>query len=299
MRSIFTSLVLPVLLYRTISVQGMKSWVDQAPAFAAITPNRKALEDLKVEQKSQAGMTNLRFQASANYATHHPVTYRPGLAEFFFREENRNMLLAGSSHNRVQTLRTPNVELYRLWEVEAAKNRVARPSMSDDILLVTTSGISFLGLDINTIATIGCKKVLGANPELQITLICDELEVQGPGPLVWVFNQLTGSGNKDMIPQPNLFPFFEKPRARGSERSTHSSNSITADNTENGVVFRSVVQLTIDVSFPTLLLNALPVSKQMAEQQGSKAVLQVIERDIGPSLEALCKLYENTVTPDY
>jgi hypothetical protein len=298
MRSIFTPLVLLVLLYRTIGVRGMKSWVNHAPAFAAVTPNRKALEDLKVEQKSQAGMTKLRFQASTNYATHHPVAYRPGLAEFFFRDENRNMLLAGSSHNRVQTLRTPNVELYRLWEVEAAKNHVARPSMSDDILLVTTNGISFLGLDINTIATIGCKKVSGANPELQITLICDELEVQGPGPLVWVFNQLTGSGGiKDMIPQPSkLFPFyFEEPRARGSERSTHSSNSITAEKIENGVVFRSVVQLTIDVSFPTLLLNALPVSKQMAEQQGSKAVLQVVERDIGPSLEALCKLYENTL----
>jgi hypothetical protein len=295
--SIITPLVLPVLLCLFTSVRGI-SRVGVTPAFAAITPNEKPLlEDLTVEHKNQAGMTKLRFQASTSYATR-PAKYIPGLTEFFFRDELRDMLLAGLSHNRVQVVRTPDIELYRLWEAEAAKNSVARPSMGDPILRVTTTGINFPGLAIRTIATVGCKKVFSTDPELQITLICDELEVQGPEPLVWVFNQLTGGGNKDMVPQLKLFPFFETPKARSSERSTHSSNSIIAEKTENGVVFRSVVRLAIDMSFPTLLLNVLPVSKKMAEQQGSEAILEVVERDIGPSLEALRKLYEKTGASD-
>lgn len=49
--------------------------------------------------------------------------------------------------------------------------------------------------------------------------------------------------------------------------------------------------LVIDVSFPSLLLNILPVSKQLAERQGSAAIARVVERDIGPSLEALRQRY--------
>jgi len=89
------------------------------------------------------------------------------------------MLLAGSSHNRVQAERKPDIELYHLWEVEAAKN--ARSSMDDPILRVTTNGINFPGLAIRTIASVGCKKVFGTYPELHITFIWDELEVQGSG----------------------------------------------------------------------------------------------------------------------
>jgi hypothetical protein len=304
MRSIsssITSLVLPVLLLCLGSVLGVSRVGRVTPAFADITPNKKALKDLTVEHKNQAGgMTKLRFQASTSYATQ-PTKYRPGcsLTEFFFREEHRDMLLAGSSsHNRVQVVRKPERELYHLWEDQAAKNRFALPSMGDPILRVTTTGINFPGLAIRTIATVGCKKVFGTDhPELQITLICDELEVQGPEPLVWVFNQLTGGGGgnkkKDMVPQLKLFPFFETPKAKSSERSTQSSNSISAEKTENGeVIFHSVVRLAIDMSFPTLLLNVLPVSKQMAEQQGSEVILEVVERDIGPSLEALRERYE-------
>ena len=318
-RSIVTPLVfLPTLLLlcdARKSVRGIFR-VGVAPlAFAAMIPpnNKKALEDVTVDQKNQAGMTKLRFQASTSYATR-PATYRPGVAEFFFRDENRDMLLAGSRQNRIEAVQPPNSELYHLWEVEAEAAKNVRPSMEDPILRVTTDGINFPGgLAIRTIATVGCKKVSTKTtyPELQITLICDELEAHGPEPWVWLFNRLTGGGGgggggggnnkKDegiMMPRLTLLPFFEtSPKARRrSERSTHSSNSITAETTENGVVFRSVVRLDIDMSFPTLLLNVLPVSKQMAEKQGSEAILDVVERDIGPSLEALCQRYEKNGT---
>ena len=297
MRSIITPLVvLPLFLLCLFagSARGI-SRVDVAPAFAAIPPKRKTLEDVTVEQKNQAGMTKLRFQASTSYATR-PAKYRPGLTEFFFRDETRDMLLAGLSHNHIQAVRKPDIELYHLWEVEAKAAKNARPSMDDPILRVTTNGISFPGLAIRTVATVGCKKVFGTYPELQITLICDELDVHGSEPMVWLFNQLTGAGNKDVVPQLKLLPFFEAPKARRSERSTHSSTSTSAEKTENGVVFRSVIRLDIDMSFPTLLLNVLPVSKRMAEKQGSEAILEVVERDIGPTLEGLCQRYEKNGT---
>ena len=133
--------------------------MDSIPAFAD-TPRNKALADVAVEQQTnQAGMTNLRFQACTNYATQ-PAKYdKACLTDFFFREENRDMLLAGSSRNRVEYLQAPDLALYHLWGVEAGKNH-ARPSVGDPILRVTTTAIQFPGLTLQTVATVGCKKVM-------------------------------------------------------------------------------------------------------------------------------------------
>jgi hypothetical protein len=46
-----------------------------------------------------------------------------------------------------------------------------------------------------------------------------------------------------------------------------------------------------------MLLRLLPVSKQMAESQGSEAINRVVSRDIGPSLEALKKKFELEYIP--
>jgi len=275
-----------------------------------------SLQDLDVQQKSKTGMTNLRFEASTNYATK-PIKNccrtTEALTEFFFRDEHRDMLLAGkTSHNRVQRVSMPDIQLYRLWTIEAAaaaNSKLQPPSVGDPILRVTTTAIRFPGLTLRTIATVGCKNIVvhdnNTTPELQITLICDELEADGPEPLVWVFNKLTGSGsgNKDAATrgQFNPFSFFGASNGgTGGERRTHSTNVIRAetsqsttnnDHPEEVIVFRSTVRLSIDVSFPSLLLKILPVSKRMAEQQGSEAIRNVVERDIGPSLEALRQRY--------
>lgn len=258
------------------------------------------LQDLQVAQtKEKAGMTNLRFQASTNYATR-PIKLHDdssSLEQFFFCDSIRDMILAGgsdkdiNSKNDVELLSSPDAALYDLWQVEARKvPSFETPLTTDAILCVTTHGIHFPGLTIRTRATVGCKKVLVRNdtddtststPQLQITLIKDELQAQGPQTLVWVFDQLTGGHNNN-----------ERPSS--SDRRTHSTNTICAEtDQQGGVVFRSVARLLIDVSFPSLLLNILPVSKQMAEQQGSDAIRKVVERDIGPSLEAVRQLYMN------
>lgn len=221
------------------------------------------------------------------------------------------MILAGAdSQNRVHVLHQPDIELYRLWHVETSREpHLATPSVGDAILKVTTTGIHFPGLALNTVATVGCKQVLqDGHSELQITLIQDELQAEGPEPLVWVFHQLTGTGgnkqNKSGMFPPTPFSLLRGNNQGGSsttgdqQRRTHSTNVISAEYATNNedeslsIVFRSVAKLSICVSFPTILLKILPVSKQMAESQGSEAINRVVTRDIGPSLEALKKKYE-------
>lgn len=237
-------------------------------------------------------MTNLRFQASTNYATEPtPVLLLEDhdskeLTKFFFDPAIRDRVLRGgdddkaSGANRLQVLTNPDVSLYNLWKVEAshAPNFVP-PQVGDPILRVTTHGIHFPGLQIRTRATVGCKKVLmDKSPQLQITLITDELQATGPDPLVWVFRSLTGANQKN--------------KKSAADRRTHSTNTLAMEATPDGrAIFSSVAHLAIDVSFPSFLLKILPVSKTMAEQQGSEAIRKVVERDIGPSLEAVRQLY--------
>ena len=51
------------------------------------------------------------------------------------------------------------------------------------------------------------------------------------------------------------------------------------------------------MSFPSILLKIFPVSKEMAESQGTEAINRVVSRDIGPSLEALKKKFELECIP--
>jgi len=268
---------LPSSRRRTASAAGKKS--SSAPP-----------QDLQVQQKQKAGMTNLRFQAATNYATQPTKLHDDddsSLNDFFFCNDIRDMILAGGSDkdsnnkNSLQVLNKPDVTLYNLWKVEASNAGFETPLVGDAILCVTTNGIHFPGLTIRTRATVGCKKVLvDTTPQLQITLITDELQAQGPDSLVWVFRQLTGG---------------KKQRSSSSERRTHSTNTISAEKQSDGnVLFRSVATLTIDVNFPSLLMSVLPVSKEMAQRQGSDSIRKVVERDIGPALEAVSKLYMNT-----
>lgn len=245
--------------------------------------SRDNLNDLSVQQRASKGMTNLRFVATTDYSTKPAPKSIKNLDEFFFRDENCNKLLAGGADNRVEVYRHPEKELYRAWKAEALKSGVAKPVVGDSVLRVTTTGIQFPGLTLKTMATVGCKQVISPNgPELQITLIRDVLQPQGPTSLVWIFNQLTGSGG-------------DRPgkSSSGPEREsrTHSTNRIIADSTNDEVVFSSAVRLVVNVSFPSILLTILPVNKRMVEKQVSNAINKVVERDIGPSMEALHSRY--------
>jgi len=263
---------------------------------------KQSLEDLAVQQSTEqnTGKTVLKFQASTNYATEPRSTSTPEsmqyLQDFLFQDEHRDMILAGAdSQNKIQVLHHPDIELYRLWQIETRREpNLVAPSVGDAILRVTTHGIHFPGLTLKTVATVGCKQVMteDTHPCLQITLIQDELQAEGPEPLVWVFHQLTGTGES------SFFSPFSLLRGNNSQadqqRRTHSTNVITAecDKESLSIIFRSVAKLSIDVSFPSMLLRILPVSKEMAESQGSDAINKVVNRDIGPSLEALKNKYQ-------
>jgi hypothetical protein len=253
----------------------------------AITPRHVSIRDdvdLDVGESTKEGMTTLRFEASAHFSTA-PAPASDGLANFFFRDEHRNMLLAGSGPNLVEHVK-PTTTLMKQWEVEANKYRAAKPNQGDAIVRVTTTGIHFPGLVLKTMAYVGCKKSLVVgDPEYQFTLIRDELHVEGAAPLVWIFNQLTGVADEQSNP------------SGAGRRRTHSMNKITAKTTSHGVVFSSNTRITIEFAFPTILMRIMPVDKRMAERQGSESISRVIERDVGPSLNRLRKIYIQRFAP--
>ena len=255
------------------------------------------LRDLDVQAQSGSGLTELQFQASTDYATEPLKNIEQtskSLQAFFFDERIRNKILAGSD-NHVEKLASPSRSLFRNWQEETTRNGFVPPSTKDPILKVTSTGISFPGLALRLVATVGCKKVVRNDTcGLQITLLCNELKAEGPKPLVWVFNELTGAEKKpdQRKPHANLFP--GRPDSRFT---THSTNTVTAElNAKDGVVFRSAAKLVIDVSFPSIFLNILPVSKETAERQGSEAILKVVSRDIGPCLDELRREYSELMS---
>jgi hypothetical protein len=285
-----------------------------------VQPEKPLLDDLAVQQSTEqsTGKTSLEFQAAANYATDpllvstdSPSTLQNKLSTFLFEDSHRDMILAGAdSQNEVQLQQYADIELYRLWQVETSRiPNLASPSVGDAILRVTTTGIHFPGLALKTVATVGCKKVLDDSTNtasLQITLINDELQAEGPAPLLWVFQQLTGTGKQnksgEFPPSPFSLLRGNNNQDADQQRRTHSTNVITAECTATdkdavSIVFCSAAQLSISVSFPSILLKILPVSKEMAESQGSEAINRVVTRDIGPSLEALKKKFEVECIP--
>ena len=200
--------------------------------------------------------------------------------EFFKIETNRNCLVTAGNSKPCETI-TPSPELFQLWKIKADLTGGTEPNDDDVVLQINTGGIKFPGLTLTSVAMIGCKLVTNAVssfPEYQFVLIDDAQQVEGAKPVVWIFNQLTGSSKKVRIP------------SDGPLSITRVSAKLTDD--EKGIIFFSEGYLKIFVKFPAFLLRILPVSKEKAEEQGSMTIQKVIEKDVKASILAFRDLYD-------
>lgn len=254
----------------------------------------------------------LRFSATYKYTTSPILLHRQNetnhttfstLHNFFSIDKHRNCLLIGSNNLRVRKptslLQSKPRSLFdscwnrealhfKAFGIEQSKNR------NVDILelLIKTP---FLVFSINSSTLVGVimtkdgekEEVFVDNklhsPEYQFLLLAEDFEADGPPPLVWIFNQLTGRGRKERLEaelpnDPHTIHTYL--RVWASDAKSYSGD-IKADR----IVFKASCRTEININFPSILLKILPVPKEVIEKQGNKVLMFSMERDLVPGVD--------------
>lgn len=210
-----------------------------------------------------------------------PVTSQEAMVDFF-RDPKHSSCLITAANTRESHVVPSNNELLTKWKKRASILGAAEPKESDVIISVRTGGIKFPGVTVESTSLIGSTVLLPTEsnhfPSYEFVLIQDQREASGLKPIVWVFNQLVGVGNKD----------------REKDASPMSLSRVapypTVDDPEK-ITFKIESFLEIKVKFPSVLLKILPVSKEKAEAQGADAVRKVLAKDIDVSIEKFRDIY--------
>lgn len=201
------------------------------------------------------------------------------ILQFLQTPENRNMLLTSGGERPAEELElTP--KLLSQWKTACDTVGSKYPDSDDVILSIITPGINFPGLKITSRSKIGTKFILESEPYksyYEFTGVADETSVEGLKPVVWIYNMLTGAGQKD-----------EKSRTSISSLTRFSCEK-TGDQT---VVFKTDVFLSVCIKFPAILLKIIPTNKEKAEETGGKAIVKAIEKDVIKALSGIEKAYQ-------
>ena len=148
-------------------------------------------------------------------------------------------------------------------------------------------------------------------PEYQFVLLDEDFEAEGPPPLIWIFNQLTGKGTRKRPSLQstqqlegqhllhafiNVYPSVCLRRDDGSlVGALEDGDDDDGDDGDDGdgdgqfnqmeVKFHASSKAEINISFPAVLLRILPVPKEIIERQGNLALSQNMERDVVPGID--------------
>lgn len=213
-----------------------------------------------------------------------PVTSQEAMIDFFRDPKHCACLISAGNTRESHTVPTTD-ELLQKWKSRAASLGGEQPEMSDYIISVRTGGIRFPGVTVVSTSLIGSKLLLPTDstgfPGYEFTLIQDQREATGLRPIVWVYNQLTGAGNKE----------------RENDAAPTSLSRVAPCPTPDGesVTFKIDSFLEIRVKFPAVLLKIMPVSKEKAEAQGAEAVINVLKKDIDVSIDKFRDIYVETL----
>ena len=266
----------------------------------------------------------LKFSAASHHSTK-PVRVKISacstrtnicdtLQDFFHNDKHRDCLLIGSGntncHEPTMEYNTKSL-LQKRWEKESAhfKDNIAFPPSNEESCKTLELRVrtGFLAFTIYAIAILGVqlvqKEIQGqdndqdfsieneAVPEYQFVLLEEDFTAEGPPPLVWIFNQLTGKGkgqqpllSPNTLDEPHMMhaylevsPYVCKVEPRTSEEESSHVEQME-------VTFHAVSRVEINVSFPYLLLKILPVPKEVIERQGSLALQKNLDRDVVPGI---------------
>ena len=203
----------------------------------------------------------------------------------FFRDSKHSACLISAGNTRESHTVAVSDELLQKWKSRALALGAKEPEATDTIISVRTGGIRFAGVTVESTSLIGSKLLLptaaNAFPSYEFVLIQDQREATGLRPIVWVYNQLTGVGDKE----------------RDKYTTPMSLSRVTPCLTPDGesVTFQIDSFLEIRINFPAILLKILPVSKEKAEAQGAEAVTKALKKDIDVSIEKFRDIYADAL----
>ena len=240
----------------------------------------------------------LSFQASINYRTK-PAPLPPSeksMDDFFASKRHRDALLVGTGNIKVERFDSSSSKiskraLAKRWkqEARASGGKLLPPKVSDTVIQLKLE-TSFLVFTIFALAILGVKLLPQSknveehqnlqsrqSPEYQFVLLGEDFRAEGPPPLVWLFDQLTGAARRK--------------NAETDDHTIHGIFHIWAECQESSIVFCSKTDISIDIGFPALLLGILPVRQEVIETAASKALQESLERDLPPGIENFRKLY--------
>ena len=200
------------------------------------------------------------------------------LREFFSQTYAAPIILQGSKDNHVNEIENIDDELFNQYKQNCELTGASTPTNNNRIFDVTTSGISFPGLQVMSVVTIGVQIVSTKQdlPGYELVLIRDATYAKGNRLFVWFFNKVTG-----------------KDKSTKSEQATFSFNKISVVPKENDMIaFESNANLSLFIKFPALLMKAIPgASKEKFEKTGGESLVKALEDDLPTALENFRREY--------
>ena len=200
------------------------------------------------------------------------------LREFFSQTYAATIILQGSKDNHVNEIENIDDELFNQYKQNCELTGASTPTNNNRIFDVTTSGISFPGLQVMSVVTIGVQIVSTKQdlPGYELVLIRDATYAKGNRLFVWFFNKVTG-----------------KDKSTKSEQATFSFNKISVVPKENDMIaFESNANLSLFIKFPALLMKAIPgASKEKFEKTGGESLVKALEDDLPTALENFRREY--------
>ncbi|KAL7563396.1 hypothetical protein ACA910_016496 [Epithemia clementina (nom. ined.)] len=221
-----------------------------------------------------------------------PDTTKEAAVAFLMQDSTRDLFFSAGNTRKIELVET-SPELLEMWnEVVEFYGYERKPTVNDPIITVD-SIVQFPGLKLITTAVSGVYVMTNKDTgfeEYHFFSIADKQTTQGFPPAVWLYDQLTGSANKDK----DKFS-----RMSGNARSVVSVvehlSAAEAEDSSSGdeprLCFSFDVILQIVVKFPSALLKIIPSSTEKMEEQGSKSIQKAVSKDVDLALLAAAQAF--------
>lgn len=257
-----------------LSYTNVRSSTDGKRILAVTSATADIMEEVD-RTESKKSMATLDLFGQVTSASESAPAPSNNLQDYFSLPESPLIILRGANNNSVVENSNPDDTLLQLYADQCKKIEAQPPTPQDRIFDVTTSGVSFPGLKVNTVATIGVKIIVDNNttmPSYENVLIRDSTYAEGNRILLWFFNKVTGKGKKDV--------------KKTTTQSTQSLSTIRAIPVGDGTIaFEANACLRVRVKFPSLLMKMIPDGKAQSERTGGESLRKALEGDIPTALE--------------
>lgn len=249
-----------------------------------ISSNFVEPDEARTDGKSSSMMT-LNFEGETSISSK-PAAFVEGksLHNFFALPHTAPLILRGSKNNQINELANVNAALFERYNQSCALLNASLPTADDRIFDVTTSAVSFPGLRVLSLVTIGVKIITNTDfPSYEMVLIRDSTYAEGNPLFVWFFNKISGKGKRDTVSS----------SLTKNDQTTISLNRFGVILRENSMIsFEANANLVVRIRFPSFLIKTIPgASKEKFEKAGGESLQKALEDDLPAALEGFRQEY--------